>query len=108
MSNNEYNNGLKKGYSRSLHILRQIDKDIKYPDMSDAWGEEYLVYNTKKDFMHEIYGAIKDEMEVEYGTIELDFDDEELLKYMKLAHEEGMSFNEWIEHTLTQIIKELK
>ena len=63
MSNNEYNNGLKKGYSRSLHILRQIDKDIKHPDMSDAWSEEYLVYNTKKDFMHEIYGVIKKEME---------------------------------------------
>ena len=45
---------------------------------------------------------------VKYETIELDFDDEELLKYMKLAHEKGMSFNEWIEHTLTQIIKELK
>ena len=44
---------------------------------------------------------------VKYETIELDFNDEELLKYMKLAHEKGMSFNEWVEHALTQIIREL-
>tara|TARA_B110000495_G_C22411967_1_gene261803 strand:- start:177 stop:476 length:300 start_codon:yes stop_codon:yes gene_type:complete len=46
---------------------------------------------------------------VKYETIELDFDDEELLKYMKLAHEKRMSFNEWVEHALIQIINgELK
>lgn len=45
---------------------------------------------------------------VKYETIELDFDDEELLKYMKHAHEKGMSFNEWVEDALTQIIKELE
>ena len=44
---------------------------------------------------------------VKYESIELNFDDEELLKYMKLAHEKGMSFNEWVEHALTQIIREL-
>jgi bifunctional DNA-binding transcriptional regulator/antitoxin component of YhaV-PrlF toxin-antitoxin module len=45
---------------------------------------------------------------VKYETIELDFDDDELLKYMKHAHEKGMSFNEWVEDALTQIIKELE
>ena len=45
---------------------------------------------------------------VKYETIELDFDDEELLKYMKLAHDKGMSFNEWVEYSLKQIIEELK
>ena len=43
---------------------------------------------------------------VKYETIELDFDDDELFKYMKLAHEKGMSFNEWVEDSLRQIIKE--
>ena len=45
---------------------------------------------------------------VKYETIELDFDDEELLKYMKLAHEKGMSFNEWVEDCLKQILEKLK
>jgi bifunctional DNA-binding transcriptional regulator/antitoxin component of YhaV-PrlF toxin-antitoxin module len=44
---------------------------------------------------------------VKYETIELDFDDDELLKYMKLAHDKGMSFNEWVEDALTQIIEKL-
>lgn len=42
---------------------------------------------------------------VKYETIELDFDDEELLKYMKLAHDKGMSFNEFVEDALTQFVE---
>jgi|TARA_B100001094_G_scaffold154857_1_gene149860 bifunctional DNA-binding transcriptional regulator/antitoxin component of YhaV-PrlF toxin-antitoxin module len=45
---------------------------------------------------------------VKYETIELDFDDEELLKYMKHAHEKGMSFNQWVEDCLKQILEKLK
>jgi len=45
---------------------------------------------------------------VKYETIELDFDDDELYKYMQLAHEKGMSFNEWVEDSLKEIIKELE
>ena len=45
---------------------------------------------------------------VKYETIELDFDDDELFKYMKHAHEKGMSFNEWIEDSLKRVIKELE
>ena len=44
---------------------------------------------------------------VKYETIELDFDDDELFKYMQFAHEKGMSFNEWVQHCLEEIIKEL-
>lgn len=42
---------------------------------------------------------------VKYETIELDFDDEELFKYMQLAHKKNMSFNEFVEHSLEQIIE---
>ena len=45
---------------------------------------------------------------VKYETIELDFDDDELYNYMQLAHEKGMSFNEWVQHSLEEIIKELE
>jgi hypothetical protein len=43
---------------------------------------------------------------VKYETIELDFDDEELFKYMLLAHKKDMSFNAFIEDALKSIIKE--
>lgn len=45
---------------------------------------------------------------VKYATIELDFNDDELFKYMKDAHKKGMSFNEWVEDSLRQVIKQLE
>jgi antitoxin component of MazEF toxin-antitoxin module len=39
---------------------------------------------------------------VKYETVELEFDDVELFKYMQHAHEQGLSFNEWIENCLAQ------
>ena len=38
-------------------------------------------------------------------TVELDFDDEELFKYMQLAHEKNMSFNQLVEEALTDVIE---
>ena len=35
---------------------------------------------------------------------ELDFDDEELFKYMTIAHERGQSFNEFVEEGLKEMI----
>jgi bifunctional DNA-binding transcriptional regulator/antitoxin component of YhaV-PrlF toxin-antitoxin module len=43
---------------------------------------------------------------VKYETIELDFDEEELLKYMTCAHEQNLSFNEFVEKALKERIKE--
>ena len=42
---------------------------------------------------------------VKYESIELDFDDEELFKHMKHAHKEGLSFNDWIEKALTELVE---
>ena len=43
---------------------------------------------------------------VKYANIDLDFDEEELLKYMMCAHEQNLSFNEFVEQALTEIIKQ--
>ena len=40
-----------------------------------------------------------------YEIIELDIDDEELFKYMKHAHENLLSLNEWVEKCLTKFIE---
>lgn len=42
---------------------------------------------------------------VKMETIELDFDDEELFKYMRLAHEKNISFNQLVEEALTDVIE---
>jgi hypothetical protein len=40
-----------------------------------------------------------------YESIELDIDDEELFKYMKDAHKNLLSLNEWVEKCLTKFIE---
>jgi len=37
---------------------------------------------------------------VKYESVELEFDDEELLKYMKFAHEAGITFNQLCEDAI--------
>ena len=43
---------------------------------------------------------------VKYETIELDFDDQELLKYMQFAHEKNITFNELCEEAIKEKIDE--
>lgn len=45
---------------------------------------------------------------VKYETVELDFDDEELFKYMQLAHERNQSFNQFVEEALTEVLEREK
>ena len=45
---------------------------------------------------------------VKYETVELEFDDEELFKYMQLAHERNQSFNQFVEEALTEVIEREK
>jgi hypothetical protein len=40
--------------------------------------------------------------------MQVDFSDEELLKYMKLAHEQDMTFNEFVEQALRAAIEQHK
>jgi len=41
---------------------------------------------------------------VKYSTIELDFSDDELFKYMKFAHERNQSFNELVEEAIQEAV----
>lgn len=43
---------------------------------------------------------------IKYATIELEFDDEELLKYMQCAHEENITFNEFCERAIKAKLKD--
>jgi len=43
---------------------------------------------------------------VKYETIQLNFDKDDLFKYMQHAHEQGLSFNEWMENVISEYIKD--
>ena len=42
---------------------------------------------------------------VKYETVELEFDDEEYFRFLRFAHERNMSFNELVEESLKEAIK---
>jgi bifunctional DNA-binding transcriptional regulator/antitoxin component of YhaV-PrlF toxin-antitoxin module len=44
---------------------------------------------------------------VKYESIELDFDEKDLLKYMMFAHEQDITFNELCQNAIKEKLKEL-
>ena len=80
---------------------------VHYPESSnEAWdGVNFVDLETDEDWLEKSRAIVNG---VEYDTrvsIPLDFSDEELLKYMTLAHERDMTFNEFITEALQQAIE---
>ena len=44
---------------------------------------------------------------IKYESVELEFDDEELLKYMMVAHEKGITFNQLCEDAIKARLDEI-
>jgi hypothetical protein len=77
--------------------------------MNEAWeGVDYTDLETEEDWLEKSTAI---EAGKDYDTrvsIPVDFSDEELLKYMKLAHDRDMTFNQFVEEALRQAIEEHK
>jgi bifunctional DNA-binding transcriptional regulator/antitoxin component of YhaV-PrlF toxin-antitoxin module len=64
-----------------------------------GWGVgDNIKFDIKKD------GSIHLK-KVELESVELEFDDDELLKIMMMAHERGETFNGFCENALAEVIK---
>jgi hypothetical protein len=76
---------------------------------NQAWDDvEYIDLETDDDWIQK---AIAIEAGEDYDTrvsVPVDFTDEELLKYMKLAHERDVTFNQLVEEALREAIEEHK
>lgn len=65
MALDDFDRGVKYGYNSALRVLREFDKkifDLTINDDTYNIGISSL-YNIQKDFLHEIYGAIKKDKE---------------------------------------------
>ena len=75
----------------------------------EAWDDlEYTELEVVEDFFEKMEGIYNEE---DYDTrirVPIDFTDEELLKYMTMAHERDMTFNEFVEEALRSAIEEAK
>jgi hypothetical protein len=61
MAHDEFNSGARHGFSMALYAVRDIDRQIEYPD--ERGKEDYIKYNAQKDLLYKIYEAIKKQEE---------------------------------------------
>lgn len=69
-------------------------------------GRRYIDLDVAEDILEKIEAIVAGQ---EYDTrvkVPVDFSDEELLKYMKLAHERDITFNQLVEEALRHAISE--
>ena len=87
---------------------KKHDKEAQSRDvnLNQAWDDvDYVDLDVDDDFMQKFLAIRAGE---DYDTrvqITVDFSDEDLLQYMKLAHERDMTFNEFVTQAVTEAIR---
>jgi hypothetical protein len=85
------------------HIMEVANRGVK----DVAWEEvEYVDLEVDDDFMQKCLAIKAGEDYDTRVSMPIDFTDDELLKYMKLAHERDMTFNQFIEEALRSAIED--
>ena len=100
--------------SRAYRLInpKYVEKHRKEAEQRDvlfnqAWDDvDYIDLETDEDFIQKSKSIIAGEAYDTRVQVPVDFSDEELLQYMKLAHERDMTFNEFIEEALRHAIRE--
>jgi hypothetical protein len=76
---------------------------------NQAWDDvNYVDLDVDEDFLEKARAIVADE---DYDTrvqVPVDFTDDELLTYMKLAHERDITFNQLVEEALREAIEKYK
>jgi hypothetical protein len=88
--------------------FKKYKKESKRRDCSlnEAWEDvEYTDLEVEQDYIDKATAIVNG---VEYDTgvlVPIDFTDEELLKYMKMAHERNVTFNDFVNSVLAEFIE---
>jgi hypothetical protein len=91
-------------------FAKKLSKEAKRRDINkdEAWDDvNYIDLDVDDDFIQKCLAIAAGE---DYDTrvqVPVDFSDEDMLKYMKMAHERDMTFNEFIEEALRHAIEEV-
>tara|TARA_Y100001938_G_scaffold149975_1_gene239010 strand:+ start:6921 stop:7136 length:216 start_codon:yes stop_codon:yes gene_type:complete len=65
MAHDEFNSGARHGFCMAKLAVRDVDRQIEYPDHYERDQKEFLKYHIQKDLLHKIYEAINKMMEEE-------------------------------------------
>ena len=78
-------------------------------DWAEAWEDvNYVDLETDEDFLEKASAIFDGEDYDTRVSVPVDFTDEELLRYMTLAHERDITFNQLVEEALRNAIEEAK
>lgn len=87
---------------KNQHTDESIERDVR---IDEAWDDvNYIDLDVDDDFIQKGLAIREGE---DYDTrvqIEVDFDDAELLEYMKIAHDRDITFNQLVEIALREAI----
>ena len=85
------------------------EAQVRQVNFNEAWdGVNYVDLDVDDDFIQKCLAIRAGE---DYDTrvqMPVDFSDEDLLKYMKMAHERDMTFNQFVEEALRHAITEVE
>ena len=77
-------------------------------NLNEAWdGVDYVDLDVADDFIQKALDVKAGEPYDTRVQVQVDFSDEDLLQYMKIAHERDITFNELIEDALRHAIEEV-
>ena len=75
-------------------------------NLNEAWdGVDYVDLDVLDDFIQKALAIKANETYDTRVQVQVDFSDEELLQYMKMAHDRDMTFNEFVEEALRDAIE---
>jgi hypothetical protein len=91
---------------KEKHLAEAKDRGV---NLNEAWDDvEYVDLEVDDDFIQKCLAIKAGEDYDTRVSVPVDFTDEELLKYMKLAHERDMTFNQLVTEALIEAIEEHK
>lgn len=89
---------------KSAHDNEATERDV---DINQAWDDvNYVDLDVVDDFIQKALAIVNDEDYDTRVSVPVDFTDEELLTYMKMAHDRDMTFNQFVEQALRAAIDE--
>ena len=90
---------------------KKMKKEAKRRDINrnQAWDDvDYIDLDVDDDFIQKCLAIAAGEDYDTRVSVPVDFSDEELLQYMKLAHEQDMTFNQFVEEALRHALAEVE
>ena len=85
------------------------EAEMRSVNLNEAWDDvDYVDLDVADDFIQKALAIRAGEAYDTRVSVPVDFSDEELLQYMKLAHERDMTFNQLVEEALRNALEEIE